>query len=307
MARRPHQREALAQPARRVRLLLVSSGDDERGVLVVPLRGLAVASAAVALTCLAALVVVASIKDVDTLSTVALSLAVIAFVAQLIVFVVQTGATSQQMLQSRELHAELLRLLGEMGERTKGTEAAVTRMDEKLLEVAIEKTFGPGEGSHTSRRAAAAEISAFVNEPRWQAASDDVVDEDPFELVDPLAAQQAQEFFSTFPPQAGVEVLGILRRLTPTGLSALARFGRDAREWSGTTLGPGLSPSVTGTDELVANGLLMPRQSDPTVWILNDIGRDAARLLTARNEPPAQIAEALAGLDWPPAPDAEEL
>src|SRR3954453_17690589 len=100
----------------------VADGD----VLRVPLRATAVAAVSVALACLGSLVVVGSIKDVDTLSTVALALAVIAFVAQLIVFVVQTAAANSQMLQSHELFATLQRLLGEMGERTRGTEATVS-------------------------------------------------------------------------------------------------------------------------------------------------------------------------------------
>jgi hypothetical protein len=103
----PPSRDA-AMPAAGSRRITTKAGKMDRdasspagtrptaGYLQVPLGALAVASTCVALTCLAALVVVASLKDVQALATVALALAVIAFVAQLIVFVVQASTANQR-------------------------------------------------------------------------------------------------------------------------------------------------------------------------------------------------------------------
>jgi ribose 5-phosphate isomerase len=61
------------------------TGPTSRSHLILSLRALAIASAIVALASLTVLVVVASIKEVDTLSTVALAVAIVAFVVQIIV------------------------------------------------------------------------------------------------------------------------------------------------------------------------------------------------------------------------------
>lgn len=63
--------------------------------LKVPWNGLAVALSAVAISCLGALIVVASVKDVDVLSTVALALAVLAFAAQLVISLGQAASGAQ--------------------------------------------------------------------------------------------------------------------------------------------------------------------------------------------------------------------
>ncbi|HXN01428.1 MAG TPA: hypothetical protein VN973_06005 [Candidatus Dormibacteraeota bacterium] len=77
--------------------------DDKAGPpsrLVVEFRWLAAAGAIISLALAATLVVTTRSNGSDVLATIALALAILAFVVQLIVFIVQTTAASQQMLQS---------------------------------------------------------------------------------------------------------------------------------------------------------------------------------------------------------------
>ena len=55
---------------------------------------------------LGSLVVVATIKEADVLSTVALALAVLAFAAQLVISIAQGQAANQQLLQSERINTE---------------------------------------------------------------------------------------------------------------------------------------------------------------------------------------------------------
>lgn len=96
---------------------MTESGDGlastSRG-LRVPWSGLAVALSAIAIACLGALVVVASVKDIDALSTVALALAVLAFAAQLIVSLAQAATGAQQIARSERVNADTQAALAEI-------------------------------------------------------------------------------------------------------------------------------------------------------------------------------------------------
>lgn len=264
--------------------------------------GLAVASGAIALTCLAALVVVASIKSVDTLSTVALSLAVIAFVAQLIVFVVQAGAANSQMLQSQQLHAQLLALLGEMGERARGTQAAVTTISDTLLTAALDKALVGREGGDAEPvdvRAVASEAAALLQAEIGQRGERSPRPDRGASALDWPVAE-----LRSFPTGDVSDELSILHELTPAARQELLRYGRDAiSNPPGSMFPPGFrTVDNASRQELAAYGLTAPLgRWEDTDWgpdwhVLTERGRKAARLLTAEGPPPPAIAEQVAAL-----------
>lgn len=84
----------------------VDHGDHVRSTgFSVPWGALSIGLATIAIGSLGTLVVIASIKDVDALSTVALALAVLAFAAQLIVSLAQANAGAQQISQAERINA----------------------------------------------------------------------------------------------------------------------------------------------------------------------------------------------------------
>ncbi len=119
----------------------VRAGNGDADWRIAP-GSVAVASIVVALASLAALAVVASVKSADTLATVALGLAVIAFVVQLIVFIVQSQVASQQDLRAQEVYGSMMGVLAELRERTQGTQTAITSINERLLEHVLGKAIG---------------------------------------------------------------------------------------------------------------------------------------------------------------------
>ena len=229
----------------------------------------------------------------QALATVALALAVIAFVAQLIVFVVQAGASNQQMLQSRELHSELLRLLGEMGERTKGTQQAVSSINERLLEAALGKALGTGGGPGSEARNLATEVaSLFEAESNPESETEGPVD--PSEVIDEDARRQAHEMLLTFSDADAEAAVGVLEQLSPDAREALRDFGADEVRYAGTRIGVGRSGDRKGGPELYRAGLIGRVGAGKSLYRLTDPGRQVARLLMAEGDPPPGVAARLA-------------
>jgi purine-cytosine permease-like protein len=76
----------------------------QRSEYVIPARLVAVTATVLSLGLLATLAIVVGVKHVDILSTVALALAILAFVVQLIVYIVQSASASQQLADAHKLH-----------------------------------------------------------------------------------------------------------------------------------------------------------------------------------------------------------
>jgi hypothetical protein len=101
--------------------------------LVVSWQVLAVVLVLVTVASLTSLSIVATIKNVDALSTVALALAVLAFGAQLVDSVVQGQASTQQMLQSERLNAETRSLLSEVRVTSQEIRATQSGLVDRLM------------------------------------------------------------------------------------------------------------------------------------------------------------------------------
>jgi hypothetical protein len=111
-------------------------------------RVVAAGGAILGVGCLATLAVVTAAEGDDALSTIALSLAVLAFIVQLLVFVAQSQATSQQMLRSEQLNTQTQALLSEMQTTARGTETMVREQFGQLLRAFMDaaKTAETGKG-----------------------------------------------------------------------------------------------------------------------------------------------------------------
>ncbi|WET79511.1 hypothetical protein P3102_36775 [Amycolatopsis sp. QT-25] len=75
-----------------------------------------------------------SIKDIDTLSTVALVLAILAFAIQIMIFVAQTSAAAEQSKSTLEINAETKSILSELRARTQATNDTLNTQFGKLLD-----------------------------------------------------------------------------------------------------------------------------------------------------------------------------
>ena len=245
---------------------------------------------------IAALAVVASIHDADTLSTVALALAVIAFVAQLIVFVVQADAANAQMVQSRQLHGELQHLLGEMGERTRGTEVTVQTINERLIEAVIGKRLGERAGFPSSADA----VRRFAEDVSAEVAADTASPDrgQPHFLPRTPTPDDAEiiRIMTAFPSED--EARAALATLSSLDLIDVGRLGifaadeiKSRQPWA--VYDPGFS--AIEDDDLEKAGLVARVPGSEAIVgspmsALTPEGRELGRLLTATDSPPPALA-----------------
>jgi len=89
-------------------------------------RTVAIGSLLLNLAAVAVISAVAVVKHADALSTVALTLAIVAFICQLIVYAVQTSQASEQLRQAKDLNASTENLLAEARTRIEGTNQMMT-------------------------------------------------------------------------------------------------------------------------------------------------------------------------------------
>src|SRR6516165_11352484 len=106
---------------------------SDRANLVVSWKAVAIGAITVALSSLTGLAVVATVKNADTLSVVALAVAIVAFVIQILVFIVQAAASSQQELRAQELYGSTMSALSTIAEKAEGTRRDVSTISERML------------------------------------------------------------------------------------------------------------------------------------------------------------------------------
>jgi heme/copper-type cytochrome/quinol oxidase subunit 4 len=266
-----------------------------QGQLTIPYRIVAIASLILTLTCLTTVVVVVSSKDADALSTVALSLAIIAFVVQIIVFIVQMTSASDQMVQAQQLYGSMRGLIGQIEERTAGTQASVQLMSDRMLEHVLGRAMQDTEesglhvgnpGFTTSVAQRAAELASESEPPDFPPRTSSV--EEDMRVLAKLASLPAD-------PGEVRTSLATLLNLTDLELRDLWRFVRDEVQYRqpNRSTGPGL-PSSYVQMGLVEKGLL-----EALDWVsngqsflgLSEAGRDAGRLLAAPGPIPDGLPE----------------
>lgn len=84
----------------------------------------------------ATVITIGFIKGVDGLSTIALTLAVIAFIAQLLIFVIQTNQSGSQLREAQQLNTQTLELLSEVRTRVDTTYQMVSTHNDVLMRLA---------------------------------------------------------------------------------------------------------------------------------------------------------------------------
>jgi hypothetical protein len=102
-------------------------------------RSVAIGSLLLNLVAVAAVTSVAAANDADALSTVALSLAVIAFVCQLLVYTVQTWQSGEQLRSAETLNRETLGVLAEARVRIESTHHMVESHQEQMIRLVLNK------------------------------------------------------------------------------------------------------------------------------------------------------------------------
>ncbi|WP_454083967.1 hypothetical protein [Georgenia sp. Marseille-Q6866] len=237
---------------------------------------------------LVALAVTVASGHADFLSTLALALAVIAFVVQIIVFIAQTSFSAGQLLRAEEVHGSTMRALAAIEEKTEGTRQTINTMNDHMLAAFVEKSTPPSPthskhsvNTDVGRRVADLIAGTPAVEPRTAATA----------RTRTSGTTKKRTASAGLPLPDGErmrnasEALASLSGQEVTDLEWLAedylRFGHhppDAR------VGHGVSEGTVARglyEKGLAKKVRATWGSNPIVWVLTDLGRDAGAILVA--------------------------
>lgn len=251
-----------------------------------------------------------SVTDVDTLSTVALVLAILAFVVQLIVFIVQSADSSRVMRQSEALHGQMLSVLAQVQERASGTQRSVDTINTKLIEAIVGKAnaegFSVGEADvieqlKSDEGVPVPDVPGTLSPP---AKTEPTVSEVrrprrmmaglSFDWPPPLPTDVASELhqeMTTWPPLSDFEKnAAVLFDLQDEDLATMMRLATDlvnCTDGAGS-IGPGIR---SGLDPKLQEKGLVEKVPGFKLGTLSPLGREVGRLFTAAEPPPASFAK----------------
>ncbi|MFL5914158.1 MAG: hypothetical protein ACJ752_00765 [Gaiellaceae bacterium] len=237
----------------------------------------------------------------DALATTALGLAIVAFVVQLLVFIVQGVAANDQMVQSQELYGKMLEALAQIGERTAHTERVVERLDERVVGSALGKGYAqtsqdldPNDPEFVG--ALARNVLPYLREAESPVARPRSTGSG-YPLRSGREDQEIRRVLLSWPPADEAEsALETLEGLSEDSRNVLLDYAADEYVYRGpdTAVAPGYFGGLSNSDELLDKGLvaatwgIVDEAGEPLI-AMTDAGRAAVRLLTAEGDPPAYI------------------
>jgi hypothetical protein len=281
--------------------------------------------AAVAASSLAALAVVASVKHADTLSTVALALAILSFTAQLIIALFQTIAGARQVVDAERANSQAKATLTEIRTVVASLLANQEHHVAKLLDLVFrvlpdavrdaveEDAIGGAALGENGTRLDLDTISAAVAErveSEVRAAGEGTSS---MALLSAGASAEQRRMIraaTTYPDSSeGQRLLEVLRTLASHEWAFLARRATEEVERlrAGELAGDWFcgDPGTSAGRQLVELGLMSlerrarPTAKNPDEWFFRQLtpeGRRVAALLLGRGARPSWLAEAFGTL-----------
>ncbi len=225
------------------------------------------------LVALATVIVVVATKDADILSVVALSLAILAFIAQLLVFVIQETSGATQRVRAQELHGATMAALASIEEKSEGTKQMVNTLQDRVLQSLLQKGIAPGEVNESSALGLATLSSPELNVAFTPVSSGDAArSATPKKKWDPLQVPNGQR---------REMAVSALEALDEDEVDELIGLAEDHLEFQESSLGPGIK-FVSRPTRLMEKGLIKRIRRDWSkvpLFVLTELGRDVAALL----------------------------
>jgi hypothetical protein len=143
-------------------------------------RTVAVVGAVLAVCSTTALIVVASVRGSNALSTIALSLAIVAFSSQIIIAIGQSRTDAEQIRRTEEISTRTLTALTEVQTTTQGMLHSFEGQFSKVLERVLSKTMEGDSDSTSPERLVPTypEPSMMLNVPQTEEEFSDTTGED---------------------------------------------------------------------------------------------------------------------------------
>lgn len=252
-------------------------------------RTVSIAAGLVSLGAVTVAVIVSSIRDVDTLSVVALGLAVVAFVIQIITYIVQAASAARQERDAIAINGSTLRALALIEEKAEATRQVVDTMNQRVVGAIIDKVSveqavssdkSDSEPSIEIRRAFTSAILSGRKSPSAAPFSSGS-----FELMSRDASMSETPTGTRL--RAAIDALA---EAPEDRVWTIRRLGKDQARTGGsppgTPFGPGVR-SLRGAQELYKAGIVRRVSSGPEgapVFVLTELGKDVARVLLSDDD-----------------------
>ncbi|GAA1028866.1 MULTISPECIES: hypothetical protein [Amycolatopsis] len=275
------------------------------GRLMIKWKTVGIVGALSGIGCLGVLITVVSIKDIDSLSTVALVLAILAFAIQIMIFIAQTAASTEQSKSTLEINSETKSILSELRTRTQATNDVLNLQFNKLLDKMLfvtqeseqnaseDATGSPSEGFEVylqEMRSALIELKREVNnssKARMQS------DKDVYDAPVEERAYRRRLFEARQWPNRRLEEdlwTGGLASLSKDSAVLLDRFARAyLHNNAGDRVHLRLDPKEPAVAELLKIEVIEPvaRTSKVSIYSLTRKGQYAVRLFLSYPPPSA--------------------
>lgn len=277
-------------------------------------RSIALASEVVAAGLLIALVVVASKVKADALATTALALAIIAFGAQLLVYIAQVADSTDTRRQASEVNAATQASLARIGTTVAKSDELLRTQYTQIMQNLLSNVRQAG--IEAKENDSSLTVAGIVELLEARAAGDDGLAGIPDLPPNPFVYRNTdleEDYFDwpeTYDEARSAEqsLLG----LHPIAIAQLMRFAEDVVASDSVGIDPGMvigDPSDSPySHQLLSAGLIertgrFPRGRPPKnrerdeIAVLTDRGHAAAQLLMPRGTAPAYIRQLILGAD----------
>lgn len=261
-----------------------SSAED---VFKLPRRRVAIASTLVAVAAVAALILVTAITRADELAVIALSLAILAFLIQIVVYIAQASAASAMMLRSETLNAQTSALLTEVQVSARAMQELVRDQFNYLLRrvipESVKETADKDEAQPDLKdleqrltQSITQKLEDFRN-PAWLPSSPTSNQSD-LEAIKVLATLPQDDALTS-----ATKILGALSNKALGMLKNYASREISQRSRGEVPMLRGSDSQTTTRSELLRSGLLgkVASKKPGDHYALTPLSREAARVLTA--------------------------
>lgn len=268
--------------------------ENKLGIFELKWRSLAIWSVVVALISLTALAVVATVREADTLSVIALALAVLAFVVQINLYIVQNASAAEHAQRSGSIYSQTIASLAKLDAKSEGTRETVGQINDRLLEAILPKAIS--EATYVSATDPTQDFSQQIVSKTQQMMEGQRQRDAAREVAPQVASPQLSSSSIDAPisPEQLQAALEVGKKMSTIQLYTIDYLGRDQQkqERRQTPERIGLS-SVNSPKELHSLGLIEKVPSgwrNGPVFRLTPTGLNVARALIS--ESPDVAAEA---------------
>lgn len=276
--------------------------------LTIPWPRVGIASIVIAVAACGALVIVTAVQDSEVLSTVALSLAILAFVIQILIFLAQSSANARAAEYIQGVNTETRAALSELRASSEGTQAALNDQFDKLLDrvlLATKESVAEVEEEYLTQGSLDDLRARLISDVREAVQSSRPVVTERRVPSENSPHEETLRRARTLPSVRMADRLAEdgLADLSPAAARQLARFALDVTNSAEIEVPEGLPASLStpATAELLEKGVLRPRgtpnDGDEVFMRLSPKGKAAARFVTSIEPPTGKVVDLLPWLE----------